>query len=141
MSAGRELTFGVEFRKRRTGSGDRETEPLPRIPRIARLMALAIRFDELVKTGEVRDYAALARLGRVTRTRMTQIMKLVYLAPDIQEQLLFMSTAGLTERGLRQVVRHVDWDTQREIFRRLSGAALPESCSFGGRNQSKELDK
>ena len=40
------------------------------IPRIARLMALAIKFQEMVERGEVRDYADLARLGYVTRARV-----------------------------------------------------------------------
>jgi hypothetical protein len=60
------------------------------IPRIARLLALAIRFDRLLRAEELRDYAELARLGHVTRARMTQIMKLLNLAPDIQEQILFL---------------------------------------------------
>lgn len=36
-------------------------------------MALAIRFQGLVREGTIRDYADLARRGHVTRTRMTQI--------------------------------------------------------------------
>ena len=49
----------------------------PRIPRITRLMALAIKFQDMVDRGEVRDYADLARLGYVTRARLTQIMNLL----------------------------------------------------------------
>ena len=37
-----------------------------RVPRVARLMALAIRFEGLLKAGVVKDYAELARLGHVT---------------------------------------------------------------------------
>lgn len=54
--------------------------PLPRIPRVTRLMALAIKFQDMVDRGEVRDYADLARLGHVTRARMSQIMNLLLLA-------------------------------------------------------------
>src|SRR5690349_4412203 len=63
-----------------------------RVPRISRLMALAIRFDDLLRRGEVKDYAELARVGHVTRARVTQIMNLLYLAPRLQEELLFLST-------------------------------------------------
>ena len=59
-----------------------------RIPRITRLMALAIKFQEMVERGEVRDYADLARLGYVTRARITQIMNMLNLAPRIQEDIL-----------------------------------------------------
>ena len=64
----------------------------PRIPRITRLLALAIKFQDMVDRGEVRDYADLARLGYVTRARLTQVMNLLLLAPDIQERLLLSAT-------------------------------------------------
>ncbi|HQI27050.1 MAG TPA: hypothetical protein PLT20_03115, partial [Sedimentisphaerales bacterium] len=71
------------------GIGPRDIEP-GNVPRITRLMALAIKFDGIVRRGEVRDYADLARLGYVTRARITQIMNLLNLAPDIQEEILFL---------------------------------------------------
>jgi hypothetical protein len=90
------------------------------IPRIARLMALAIRFDGLLRNETIRDYAELARLGRVTRARMTQIMKLLYLAPDIEEQILFLPPLkGLNERNLRAIVREIDWNEQRRMFQEI----------------------
>ena len=87
----------------------------PRIPRLARLVALAIKFQAMVERGEVRDYADLARLGYVTRARLTQIMNLLLLAPDLQEQLLF-SAATVEERRLRNVVKLVEWREQRRCF-------------------------
>ena len=94
------------------------------IPRISRLMALAIRFDRLIKSGEITDQADLARLGNVTRARVTQIMNLLQLAPDIQEALLFLPR---TERGRDPIREHhirpltgiLDWRRQREMWRRL----------------------
>jgi hypothetical protein len=71
-----------------------------RIPRITRLMALAIKFQDMIDRGEVRDYADIARLGYVTRARVTQIMNLLNLAPEIQENLLELSgdTGGHASR-------------------------------------------
>jgi len=60
------------------------------IPRVSRLMALAIRFEKLIHEGHVRDYADLSRLGYVSRARITQIMNMLNLAPDIQEAILFL---------------------------------------------------
>ena len=51
-------------------------------------MALAIQFQDMIQRGEARDYADLARLGCLTRERMSQIMELVWLAPDIQQEIL-----------------------------------------------------
>lgn len=91
-----------------------------RVPRIARLMALAIKFQDMVDRGEVRDYADLARLGYVTRARITQIMNLLSLAPDIQEHILFLihdQTEGTPcERGLRQLLKATNWVDQRSAW-------------------------
>jgi hypothetical protein len=78
-------------------------------------MALAIKFQDTVDRGEVRDYADLARLGYVTRARLTQIMNLLLLAPDLQEQLLF-SVTTVEERRLRSVAKLVEWPDQRKCF-------------------------
>jgi hypothetical protein len=59
-------------RKPRQDNRGAQLAGTPRIPRIARLMALAIKFQEMVDRGEVRDYADLARLGYVTRARITK---------------------------------------------------------------------
>src|SRR5437762_12025574 len=61
-----------------------------RVPRVSRLMALAMRFDDLIRSGQVTGYAELARLGHVTRARLSQIASLLGLAPDIQEAILFL---------------------------------------------------
>ena len=132
MSMGMTITRTIHFAERR---GRRKVlsqgpapapaaQPCGRVPRLARLMALAIRMDGLVRGGEVADYADLARLGHVTRTRVTQIMNLLQLAPDIQEALLFLPR---TERGRDPIREHhirpltgiLDWRRQREMWRRL----------------------
>jgi hypothetical protein len=79
-------------------------------------MALAIKFQEMIDRGEVKDYADLARLGFVTRARLTQIMNLTLLAPEIQEQIL--SGLPSNERSLRRVGCYPDWVSQRRIWSR-----------------------
>jgi len=95
--------------------------PPPRVPRIARLMALAIHFNGLIRQGVARDYSDLARLGGVAFSRITQIMNLLNLAPEIQERLLFMETTSngrdpVTEFALRSVAETPDWTRQRRMF-------------------------
>lgn len=76
------LTIGGTIHFGRAGRGARKVihdgaapAPAPgRIPRISRLMALAIHLDGLVQAGAVADYAALARLGHVTRARVSQVI-------------------------------------------------------------------
>ena len=124
MTGKQEVTYRLNLGARRntTPAPDREVreQALGSIPRIARLMALALRFERLLRSQSIRDYAELARLGRVTRARVTQIMKLLDLAPGIQEQILFLTnSAGLNERVLRPVVRRIDWDEQRRMFQEI----------------------
>ena len=66
------------------------------VPRITRLLALATKFEGLLQQGVVKDYAELARLGQVSRARVTQIMNLLSLAPDIQQQILVGSKNSST---------------------------------------------
>lgn len=95
-----------------------------RVPRVSRLMALAIRFDRLIREGVVADQAELACLGHVTRARLTQIMNLLCLAPDIQEALLFLQKTEhgrdeVTEKQIRPIVSQVVWIAQRRMWRSL----------------------
>lgn len=106
----------------RKGGRAPRADAAPRIPRITRLMALAIRFQEMVDRGEVRDYADLARLGYVSRARITQIMNLLMLAPDIQEHLLGLSERSVSakifpERSIRSTTSLVSWADQRAAWR------------------------
>src|SRR5439155_12573414 len=61
-----------------------------RVPRVARFVALALRLDTQLRQGMLKDCAAVARLGHVTRARVSQILSLVHLAIDIQEAILFL---------------------------------------------------
>jgi hypothetical protein len=81
-------------------------------------MALAMRVDELIRSGEVASYAELAQLGHVTRARLSQIMSLLCLAPDIQEDILFLprTVKGRDPVQLRQLLPIAiiaDWRRQR----------------------------
>lgn len=98
--------------------------PVGRVPRVARLMALAIHFEELVRNGDVADYATLARLGHVTRARISQIMNLLTLAPDIQEEILYLppTTRGRDTLHLHQlqpIALMPAWSRQRTMWKSL----------------------
>ena len=130
MSTGSlDIEITIATKKRRS-----EQPKLPaslRIPRITRLMALAIKFQEMVRRGEVRDYADLARLGYVSRARITQIMNLLNLAPDIQEEILHadLSRPGgpPTERHLRELASLVRWSDQRNKWCYMRGGPGTQS--------------
>src|SRR5262245_53253475 len=107
-------------------AGPEPARPEPgRVPRVARLMALAIRFDRLIREGVVAGYSELARLGHVTRARVSQVMNLLHLAPDIQEAVLFLPRVGrgrdpIILRDLQPLTRQAGWKKQRMMWAELS---------------------
>jgi hypothetical protein len=78
-------------------------------------MALAIHFDGLIRSGTVRDYSDLARLGGISCARVTQIMNLLNLPPWRQEELLFLSgDSAVTEWGIRAECEKVMWEGRQD---------------------------
>ena len=116
----------IEFRRLAKGrkqmqeapATPRPVVPPGRVPRVSRWMALALRFEKLLREGHVVSYSELARLGHVTNARISQLMNLLHLAPDIQETILFLPR---TQRGRAPIILHDfqpiaaqwDWREQR----------------------------
>ncbi len=125
-----EITIAtVKCRKggqRRSTGGPKVPDP-PSIPRTTRLMALAIKFQDMVDRGEVRDYADLARLGSVSRARITQVMNLLNLAPDIQEEILLgrLTPGTRAETQLRPIASVVVWQEQQRLWGLMEHNVLP----------------
>jgi hypothetical protein len=112
------------FGQKQFRNGAAREAPAGRIPRIARLMALAIRSEKLIRDGVVADQSELARFGHITTARMTQIMSLLNLAPDLQEQILLLPR---TERGrdavketdIQPIATTLDWRKQQRMWAAL----------------------
>lgn len=128
----------VQFQRGRQGrrritdpSSERDQMPSGRVPRISRLMSLAIRFDRLIQDGVVSDQSELARLAHVTQPRMTQIMNLLHLAPDIQETILFLPRVmsgrdPIHEKMLRPISAEVSWRKQRRMWKKaIAVSSIP----------------
>ena len=84
----------------------------------------SVHSEKLIRDGEVRHYADMARLGHVSRARLSQIMDLLLLAPDIQEEILFLPPIEnghdpVHERQLREIVAVLDWGKQRRMWQCL----------------------
>ncbi|MBN2530488.1 MAG: hypothetical protein JXR76_29145 [Deltaproteobacteria bacterium] len=94
--------------------------------RAARLLALAHDIQHRIDTGEFHDYADVARHHNLTRARLTQIMNLLLLAPDIQDEILHMeSEVGrepISARDLRRVLVSLEWGEQRRVWLTLQSA-------------------
>lgn len=142
--AGPSVTGTVHFRRGgRGGRKELRDGPAPvvappadtgRVPQVARLAALAIRYEAELRTGAVSGFAAIAARGHVTKARVSQILSLAHLAPDILEAVLFLprvarGRAPVTLRELLPIAAVPDWAKQRELW-----AAIGRPPSAGDRN-------
>jgi len=122
-----EIQFQLHAAVRPTGTPEASDAPPSghgRPPRVTQVMALAIHFLDIIERGEARVYEDLARLGCLTRERMSQIMELIWLAPDIQQEILAYppTEAGrlpLSEVAVRKIAGNLVWLQQRSYWTKL----------------------
>lgn len=95
----------------------------PRTPRVVGLLRKAMEWQRLIESGEAVNRAEIARRDRISRARVTQVMALLHLAPEIQRSILSMPDMvrrpAITERALRPIAQLEDLDDQRLRFRDL----------------------
>ena len=99
--------------------------PVRRPARVAVMLALAHKIQRAIDSGEVRDRAEIARRLGFTRARITHLLDLTLLAPDLQERVLGLEVVDgvepLGETALRAVAHAGSWAEQREAFRKGGG--------------------
>jgi hypothetical protein len=107
-----------------TPTPNEQKRPVGRVLKVARWLALALHYDRLIQVGVIEDAATLARQTQLTRARISQILNLVFLAPDIQEAVLNWPriTTGrdpITLSDLQKLALTLDWTEQRKLWKRL----------------------
>jgi hypothetical protein len=124
-----QVHFGRQAHGRRRLAAGPPPEPVVRepgrVPRVARLMALALRLEERLRRGDIASYGEVAELGHVTRARVSQILNLLNLAPDIQEAILFLPRTvrgrdPLILRTIQPLASTIDWRRQRVLWAQLT---------------------
>ena len=121
-----EIQFSLRA-KPRLASDKTEPSRFPqagRLPRVTQVLALAIHLEEMIRRGESKDYADLARFSCVSRERVSQIVRLNYLAPDIQVELLYLppTPSGrypIAETAVRKIANLYSWVDQRHAWTAL----------------------
>ncbi|ACY13501.1 hypothetical protein [Haliangium ochraceum] len=111
-------------------------EPAPSAPpparrpaRVAQMLAFAHRVEAEVARGEFESRSAAARHYGMTTGRITQIMSLLWLSPEIQEDVLFLKAVDGREpvsgQALEKIARVVDWGEQRRGWRGVRQGGSP----------------
>lgn len=122
------VAFEPKVRARARRAAEAAARP-PRLypARVARQLALAHALQRRVDSGEFSDYASMSRALGFTRARVTQLMDLLLLAPDIQAEILFLEVPPgeqpISERRLRDtVLKSLDWREQRKRWAGIAGS-------------------
>jgi hypothetical protein len=122
----RPRTVAIKFefttaRPRRTPRSPEERKQRGRHPHITLQLARAHQLQKLLDAGKVKSHRELAKIAGITPARITQLLDLPFLAPDIQEEILFFprTTArrdAITERDARLVASTAAWPEQRKLW-------------------------
>lgn len=97
-----------------------------RFARVARVLALAHHIEAGIASGRWKNASEVSRALGLSRNRLSQVLALLNLAPDLQEQVLFLEAVDgeepITEKALFvSVARLVSWAEQRGKFVELLG--------------------
>jgi len=119
-----EIQFYLRSKPRPAGTEQAASTKAGRLPRITQVLALAIHFEDMIRRGEAKDYTDLARLSCLCRERVSQIVRLNYLAPDIQIELLYLppTSSGrypISETAVRRIANLLSWPDQRREWTAL----------------------
>lgn len=102
---------------------NRKPPKAPQTPKVVELLRTAQTWQQQLDAGEVENQAAIARREGITRARVTQIMALARLAPEIQEHILSLPDMHhrptITERTLRPIAQMSNLREQLVQFRNL----------------------
>jgi hypothetical protein len=94
-----------------------------RLPRVTQVLALALSFQDMIASGSARNYEDLAHRTGVTAERLSQVMKLIWLAPAIQREILYLPGCGgrhpLTECAVRSIAAMWSWPEQLQRWSAL----------------------
>lgn len=111
---------GIRAATSRSRRNDAPPPGTGKLPRLTQVLAQALQFEEMVRAREVKDFAGLARLGCLSRARISQVVKLAWLAPDVQQEILGLlrSSAGrfaISEVAARRLAVEPAWRARRVL--------------------------
>ena len=96
---------------------------VPKTPRVFELLRKAVEWKALLESGGMVSQVDIARQEGITRTRVTQIMGMLRLAPEIQGKILALPddfhSSSVAERILRPVGAIADQRNQVREFHRF----------------------
>jgi len=107
---------------------------MPRTPRVVEFLRKVLEWQALLASGQAKNQADIARREGISRVRVTQVMGLLHLAPEIQQRILFMPDtthrSPITERSLRSMERLTSLQEQLQMFQKMLAQDPPQQRSL-----------
>jgi len=107
--------------------GNPKPPKVARTPRVVELLRKAMEWQSLMESGQIASQADIARQEGITRARVTQVMGMLRLVPEIQQTILAIPATvrrqNITERALRPIMQIEDQGQQAAMFDALMGRA------------------
>ena len=107
----------------------------PKTPRVVELLRKAIEWQALIESGQLPNQAEVARREGITRARVTQVMGMLRLAPEIRKQILSLLVdvrrSPISERTLRLIETLPDHLDQIREFGKLLSPTVSVSPPCG----------
>ena len=107
------------------GRGDPKPPREPKTPRVVELLRKAIEWQALLESGKIANQAEIACMEGITCARVTQVLGMLRLAPEIQNRIFILPKSvrpsSVTERLLRPITAITDYHDQIREFHKLLG--------------------
>ena len=91
-------------------------------PRLRQSLALAYQVQRLLEDNRAKTSKQIAQWLNMTPARISQIMNLLFLSPNIQRDILLSEDKRiqeLTEYKIFRIITEVDWQKQEEMWNNL----------------------
>lgn len=95
-------------------------------PTIRKQLLLAHQIQTMLDSGKAKDMHQLAGWLNMSKTRLQQLLNLLFLCPKIQEDIICLSSdrlAKISEYSVRDISQEVRWEVQMALWTQL----LPSS--------------
>lgn len=121
MNMGLRFEFKTDLKKLRHKLDSRKTL-IRKEPLLRQNLVLAYQIQELIEREKAKKMGQVGQWLHTTHARISQLMNLLFLAPDIQEEILFSDEGKvlqLTEHKIRKIPMEVSWAKQREMWNEI----------------------
>ncbi len=118
INTGMRFEFKTDLKKTRHMRDPRKIR-IKKEPLLRQHIVLAYQIQELFEKEKAKNLRQVGQWLHMTQARISQIMNLFFLSPDIQEEILFSDRekiSQITEHKIRKIPMEINWDKQREMW-------------------------